>query len=197
MRLAAATLIVALFALAPASASAQGAFGIGARMAMVRGDVDTDTSGERFTGGHIRARLSPRSALEVSLDLRSETNDAETERIREYPLQASLLLFPIRTVFAPYLLGGGGWYSTKVEALADNEPVPGSSVTSREFGWHGGVGAELRLGNHAGVHADYRYTFLKFGDDETETGATESSGLSRLVPSYRGSMWTAGLTLYF
>ena len=191
MRLAA---FVVTLALVPTAALAQ--VGIGGRFSVVKGDVETDTSGARFTGGQIRARVSPRSALEVALDLRTETNEALTHRVREYPIQASLLLYPVKTVFAPYLLGGGGWYSQRIETLVDSKPI--TSVTTREFGWHGGFGAELRLGNHAGAHADYRYTFLKFGDDETDAaGAKESTGFSRFVPSYRGSMWTAGLTIYF
>jgi opacity protein-like surface antigen len=188
-------IIGAVLLLAPASqASAQDqSFGIGARMSMIRGDVDADTSAQRFTGGQIRARVSPRTAIEVALDIHTETNEALTERVRQLPLQASLLLFPVRAPFAPYALGGGGWYSTRVETLLDNETV--ASESSRKFGWHAGFGAELRLGAHAGAHADYRYTFLKFGDDETD-GEGET-GISRFLPSYQGSMWTAGLTFYF
>ena len=183
----------------PVSASAQGqSFGIGGRFSMVRGDVQAETSAERFTGGQIRARLSPRTALELSMDVRTETNEALTQRVRELPIQASLLLFPARTAFAPYVLGGGGWYSHRFETLADNKAV--ASETTRDFGWHGGFGAELKLGEHAGAHADYRYTFLRFGDDVPIPEAprtTGESGVSRFLPSYKGSMWTAGLTIYF
>jgi opacity protein-like surface antigen len=183
----------------PAPAQGQG-FGIGGRMSMVRVDVEADTTSERFLGGHIRGKLSPKTTIEVSLDRRTDTNEEETERIRQYPLQASLLLFPVRTVIAPYILGGGGWYTTRVEILEDNKAV--SSESSRKFGWHGGFGAELRLGRHAAAHADYRYTHLRFGDDDEETaeataGAAGDSVLSGILPSYQGSMWTAGLTIYF
>jgi hypothetical protein len=193
----AAAVIVAL-AMLPTPAQAQGAFGVGGRFSFIRSDVDVDADSQRFMGGQIRAKMSPKTALELSLDVRTDTNEAETVRVRQVPIQASLLLFPVRTTFAPYVLGGGGWYSNRVEELVDDEAV--SSVSTREFGWHGGFGAELRLGNHAGVHADYRYTFLKFGDDEDEDDADEdddSSLLTRFLPSYRGSMWTAGLTIYF
>ena len=54
----------------------------------------------------------------------------------------------------------------KFEVLAGDETV--SSETVRDFGWHAGLGAELKLGRHAGLHADYRYTFLNFGDDDDE-----------------------------
>jgi opacity protein-like surface antigen len=195
-----AALVGVVILVSASSAWAQdGAFGIGGRFAMVRGDVDRDTSAQRFTGGQIRARMSPRTAVEVALDVRTDTNDASTERVRQLPLQASLLLFPVRAPFAPYALGGGGWYTTRVETLAGGETL--ASESSRKFGWHGGFGAELRLGRHAAAHADYRYTFLDFGDEELAPGtsapAQKESGLSRFLPSYKGSMWTAGLTLYF
>lgn len=184
----------------PAAVSAQdkdGGFGIGARMSMIRPDVDTGTDSERFMGGQLRLRTSRRTAIEVSLDRRTETNEAGTERIREVPLQASLLLYPVRSTFSPYLLGGPGWYSHRVEARAGDEVI--DSETTRDFGWHAGFGAEIRLGGHAGLHADYRYTFLDFGDDD-ETDPASASGrstFSSFLPSYKGSMWTAGLTIYF
>jgi opacity protein-like surface antigen len=198
MRLAFLVATLALSASAPALAQGE-SFGLGARMSLIRGDVDADTSAQRFTGGHVRARISPRSALEVALDMRTETNEAHTQRVRDYPVQASLLLFPVRTAFAPYVLGGAGWYNQRVEQLRDDKAV--SSDSTRKFGWHGGFGAELRLGRHAGAHADYRYTFLRFGEDDSSTAGTasaeEGSGFSRFLPSYKGSMWTAGFTLYF
>ena len=183
--------LAALLAM-PGAAAAQGAFGIGGRMTWVRRDVNVEEDSTRFTGGHIRARLSPRTAFELSLDLHTETNALETARVREYPIQASLLLFPVRTVFSPYVLGGAGWYSQKFETLSGEETV--AEETVRDFGWHAGFGAELKLGGHAGVHADYRYTFLDFGngDDEEDEGI-----LGSVLPGYKGSMWTAGLTIYF
>ena len=169
---------------------AQG-FGLGGRMSLVRGDVDADTSAERFFGGLLKIPLSPRSAIEVSLDRRAESNEALTERVVETPLQGTLLLYLVRSRLAPYVLGGVGWYAQKVEQLTAGSVT--ASETSRRFGYHAGLGGELRLGRHAGVHADYRYTFLKFGDDDDE----EESLIGRFKPSYEGSMWTAGLTLYF
>jgi hypothetical protein len=173
----------------PAVAAGQ-SFGLGGRLVMPRSDSQAETGAGRFIGGHIRARVSPRTAVEIGLDLRTTINDALTERLREYPIQASLLLFPVRTVISPYLLGGGGWYSRRTETLVDRNWVVSDST--RKFGWHGGFGAELQLGRHAAVHADYRYTFLRFGDDEEEV-----NGIARFLPSHESSMWTAGLTLYF
>lgn len=168
---------------------AQG-FGLGGRMSMVRGNIEASTSAERFFGGQIRLPLSPRSSLEVSIDRRAETSEALTERVVELPIQGSLMIYPVRTTLSPYLLGGVGWYTTKVEQRAAD--VVTASATSRRFGYHAGIGAELKIGRHVGAHGDYRYTFLNFGGDDDE-----ESLLGRLKPSYEGSMWTAGLTLYF
>ena len=185
-----------------ATAAAQdGALGIGARLAWIRGDAHADTSAVRFTGGQIRLHMSKRTAVELSLDIKTVTSTDLAVRTRDFPVQASLLLYPLKSALSPYLLGGGGWYTHRVEQMADKAVV--SSVTAREFGWHAGFGAQLRLGRHAGMHADYRYTFLDFGSDNATTAASlvpRSSLLpspSKLLPSYRGSMWTAGLTVYF
>jgi hypothetical protein len=183
----------------PAAAHAQ-ALGIGARFAMIRGDVDADESAERFTGGHLRLGVSRRMSVELSLDMKTRTNEAETERIRNLPFQASLLLYPARGSLSPFLLGGIGWYSTRVEQLDGDDVI--TSVTTRKRGYHAGFGAELRMGRHAGLHGDYRYTFLNFNDDdedddEDDDGFLGSISPSRLLPGYEGSMWTVGLTIYF
>ncbi|HXW06590.1 MAG TPA: outer membrane beta-barrel protein [Vicinamibacterales bacterium] len=195
---------VLLWLVAGCAAPAYAQFGVGGRIAMIRADVDAEEDSQRFTGGHIRARMSPKTAFEVSLDIHSETDPSETTRVRDYPIQASLLLYPVGTTFAPYLLGGAGWYTRRVQALDSDEEVI-DSVQTRDFGWHAGFGAELKLGRHAGIHADYRYTFLDWSDDdEDEDGAgmaaanrTSMPLVGGLLPSYKGSMWTVGLTFYF
>ena len=196
---------VAVFAIVPALPCRAQGIGIGGRFSMVRGDVDA-TSAERFTGGQIRAWLSKRTAVELSLDRRTQNNEALTERVRDYPLQASVLLAPVRSTFSPYMLAGMGWYTHRVEQTAGKEVL--DSTTTRRVGSHAGFGAEMRLGRRAALHADYRYTFLRFGSadpikSDTIAGAIAQSHLSgsssgaRFLPSYEGSMWTAGLTIYF
>jgi opacity protein-like surface antigen len=94
---------------------------------------------------------------------------------------------------APYLLGGPGWYRRKVEVLDGPRNL---DVSTTEFGWHGGIGLEVLASRHFGIHGDYRYTFLDFGDDDDGTG--EGGGLiGGLLPGHRGSMWTLGATFYF
>jgi opacity protein-like surface antigen len=177
--------------LGAAPCAAQG-IGLGARMSMVRGDVQADptVAAQRFLGGQLRARLSPKTSLEVSLERRTDSPDLAT-RVREYPLQGSLLFFPVHSTFSPYLLGGVGWYTHVVESLSAGQVV--ASASSRSMGYHAGFGAELKVGGHAGVHADYRYTQVHFGDPT----AIDAGLLGRFKPSYDGSMWTAGITFYF
>jgi hypothetical protein len=144
-------------------------------------------------GGQIKAWMSTRLGGELSLDRRIKENEANTERVRDYRLQASLLLALARSSFTPYVLGGFGWYTRAVDTIVADEVA--LTVRTRRTGSHAGIGAELRAGRHAALHGDYRYTFLHFGDDPA-TPATTSGG-SRFLPSYEGSMWTAGLTIYF
>ena len=183
---------ILLLLLACSASPAYAQFGIGGRIAMVRFDRELDDTSERFNGGHIRALLSPRTGIEVSLDLRSETNEAETLRVRQYPVQASFLVYPARGAVAPYLLGGAGWYTNRIDTLDGDETV--STESSRDFAWHGGFGLELRFGRHFATHGDYRFTNLNFGDDDDDD--EDDDGFS-LLPSYQGSMWTVGLTVYF
>lgn len=193
----------ALVLLSAAPAAAQG-IGLGARMSMVRGDVQADpaASAQRFTGGQIRARVSPKTSIEISIDRRTEASADLTQRVRDYPLQGSLLLFPIHSTFSPYVLGGVGWYTHVVDTMATGKVLESSST--QKMGYHGGFGAEMKMGRHAGVHADYRYTMVHFGDGTgaagspaTGTNAGTTGLASRFRPSYDGSMWTAGVTFYF
>jgi hypothetical protein len=187
----------AVWLLTPAQADAQ--VGIGGRFATIRGDVDAGTDSVRFKGGQLRAGLSRRLSVELSLDVKTTTSEDETVRVRDLPFQASLLLFPTRGTIAPYLLGGVGWYSKRVEAL-DLDGAVSETVTTRTRGFHAGFGAELRLGKHAGLHGDYRYTNLNFNNDQADKGSVVGGILnpvSRFLPSYEGSMWTVGFTVYF
>jgi opacity protein-like surface antigen len=179
---------LACWALA-APASAQG-LGVGGRLAWVKPDADATTDSLRFTGLHLRL-LGQRAGAELSMDRRTETFDALEQTVTDTPIQASLLLRLGPRSFAPYLLGGPGWYRRSVR------PIDGASdeaVRTTEFGWHAGAGLEARAGRRFGIHADYRYTFLDFGEDDDE----EDDGLiGRLLPGHRGSMWTLGATIYF
>jgi hypothetical protein len=170
-------------------ASAQG-FGIGPRIAWVTPDTDAevDVDSVRYFGGQIRL-LSSRFGLEVSLDRHSESFELLNEKVTETPIQTSLLLRLGGSRVTPFLLGGPGWYKRKVEPLEGS----GDGISTTDFGWHAGVGLEVLASEHFGIHGDYRYTFLDFGDDDDE----DEGFIGGLLPGHRGSMWTLGFSVYF
>jgi hypothetical protein len=172
-----------------APAFAQG-FGIGPRIAWVIPDSEAgvDVDSVRYFGGQIRM-LSSRVGFELSLDRHSESFELLNEKVTETPIQASLLLRLGGGRLSPFLLGGPGWYKRTVEPLDSG----GDGVSTTEFGWHAGIGLEVLASRHFGIHGDYRYTFLDFGDDDEE----DEGFIGGLLPGHRGSMWTLGFSVYF
>jgi len=74
-----------------------GAFGIGPRVTFQRADEAVpDSSALRIFGGQVKVRLTPSTAIEVSADYESSLNESLTQRAKTMPIQASLLMFPIR-----------------------------------------------------------------------------------------------------
>ncbi|MEX2272312.1 MAG: outer membrane beta-barrel protein [Vicinamibacterales bacterium] len=201
-RLVAACAVGSASLLIPVAASAQ-AISIGPRMSFVKPDPALGTVSDRYTGGALRLKLSPRTSIELAMDWRSTTSDDATVRVSDYPFQGSLMVYPLRAAISPYVLGGIGWYSQRMEALSGAEVL--SQQTVRRRGYHGGLGGDLKLGKRASLFADYRYTFLRFGDDAADgehgAGAFALPGagslLGNLRMSHEGSMWTGGLVVNF
>lgn len=200
----AAAAVLAVIALTPAAAGAQ-TFSIGPRVSLVQPDPAVDVASDRYAGGALRMKLSPRTAIELAMDWRSTTSDDATVRVRDYPVQASLLVFPVRAALSPYLVGGAGWYSQNMQALEDGAVI--AEQTVRRLGYHGGFGAEIRMGRRAALFADYRYTFIRFrGQADEDTGEEGAGGFGipgfgSLVDTFKlsheGSMWTGGVTINF
>lgn len=198
------TMVIGSVLLVPAEGRAQGEFGAGPRFSFV-GSSDAkhvDTPRTRLSGGMIRFRTTERTALEIAFDYRSQMNDDLTERVKDMPIQGSLLMYLVRSAVSPYVLGGMGWYSQKVEHLANN--AVRDSTTTRKIGYHAGVGAQVQVHQRAAIHLDYRYTFIHFGDQPagtTEPGAIPIPGLvslqEKLKLSHEASMWTTGVTFFF
>ena len=194
-----AVLAVVLFlaaALVPASAAAQSSFGLGPRFSVVKGDDPASPASNRLVGGTVRIRTSKHLALEGTLDYRSEFSEDRTSRFRETPMQASLLLFPVRAVFSPYLLGGLGVYNTATDTLGPAGEVL-STTRERKSGWHMGAGAEVFLARRAALFVDYRWRFVRFGEPEAGSEPIDLPGLDGLELSHRGSMWASGMAFYF
>jgi Outer membrane protein beta-barrel domain len=182
-------------------ASAQ-SVGIGPRFSFVRGELTPNAPPTRFVGGTLRMVASKHTVFEAAMDYRAFYNDAGTQRTRETPIQGSILLFPVRSVFSPYVGGGLGIYSQLHDELGAAGTVI-STTTERKIGWHLGAGLELKVAKHASLFADYRFRFVKFGEAEPGSSAITIPG-SSLVPalsdvhlSHQGSMWTSGMAFYF
>jgi hypothetical protein len=190
-RYAASFFVAAVVLVVAAPAAAQG-FGIGGRMAWIKNDSALDVDSERFFGGQIRLS-GARIGLEVSLDRHTTSFEVLDQKVTETPIQVSVLLNLASGSFRPYLLGGPGWYYRSVSPIDDSDGI--LEVSTHEFGWHGGIGAEIRAGRMFGIHGDYRYTFLDFNDDDDE----EIGGgiLGSILPGHKGSTITLGATVYF
>ena len=188
-------------ALLPAAASGQ-SIGIGPRVSFVRGELTSDAPAVRFLGGTLRAVTGKHTVFEVSMDYRAVYNDDRTERTREAPIQGSMLLFPVRSAFAPYVGGGIGIYSQLHDELGAAGKVIATTV-ERKIGWHLGAGLELKVARHASLFADYRFRFVKFGTPEPGStdipipGSSLIPGLGNVHLSHQGSMWTSGVAFYF
>jgi hypothetical protein len=195
--IAAAALCLIATVAAPPVALAQ-SFGIGPRISFVHTTGDDNEDSQRFSGGVFHLG-GGRSALEVAMDYRSALTGDLTERITNIPIQVSWLVYPVRSSFSPYLLFGVGWYSQNVKRFSSvGATTPIEENTTRRRGYHGGLGGELRVHRRVGLHGDYRYTFLRFGDED------RPGSVPRLIPfaeslkiRNEGSMFTWGATFYF
>ncbi len=178
-------------------AFAQG-FGIGPRMSVVRGDVPSGTPSTRFFGGTMRLSSSKHVVFEVAVDFRTQLSDDGMTRLRERPLQGSLLLFPARSAFSPYLLAGYGLYQQTTDTLGGPAGTVSSSIAERKTGAHVGFGAEVFLSRHTAFFLDYRYRFVKFGTPDAGADPINIPLVGDKVQlSHTGSMITSGMAFYF
>ena len=200
-RLAVSVLVVAALTGVASPGFAQ-AVGIGPRLSFVNSELAVGAPSTRFMGGTLRMQTSRHVVFEAAMDYRSQTTLDRKARLRERPLQGSLLLFPVRRTFAPYVLGGFGVYSQTMDAL-DLMGKVAESTTTRRTGAHLGGGVELFMSRHASLYVDYRYRFVKFGAAESDSdpinvpGSSFIPGLSGIKISHKGSMWASGMAFYF
>lgn len=180
-----------LICLLPASAAAQ--VGLGPRLTFVRGDFVSGTPDTSLLGGTIRTMASAHSGFEFSLDYRSQLSTDGTQRVREEPFQASLLIYPTRRRLSPYVLGGYGIYTELTDALGPTGLVQ-ATVTTRRGGWHLGLGVEFFMTRHASLYLDYRFRFVQFG---SSNGSSQPIALPGVHLTHQGSMWASGMAFYF
>ena len=183
--------VAAVFA-APAAAQS---VGIGPRMSFVRGHVPSGTPSTSLFGGSLRF-VQKHTAIELSMDMKTVYNADRTLRTRETPIQMSLLIYPVRAVVAPYLLGGFGIYRQTLDSVDPaGEVIAG--VRTQKTGIHLGGGIELLFSRHIGIYGDYRYRFVQFGTPDPDSEPIDIPGVSSVRLSHKGSMWTGGISFYF
>ncbi|KAA0256413.1 porin family protein [Acidobacteria bacterium ACD] len=187
-KLAPLALLLALLAFAPAALA--GGDGFSLDLGIHGGLVGvTDGDGQRFLGGaQVRVHLLWLIAAEGRASYYTDTVDVTTAQsidIKNVPLQASLMIYPIKLPkFGVYVLGGGTYSSVRLEAEG---PVQGT-VTEKKWSAHAGAGVDVKLSGRVTLNGDVRFVFLDVQDAE---------GLgSALLENYQGDYWagTIGVT---
>ncbi|PLX31971.1 MAG: hypothetical protein C0600_04205 [Ignavibacteria bacterium] len=179
-------------------------FGVGPRLGWYSSNDAEE--GAWFYGLQGRARLGSNVGFELTLEYRdAELFNAGTldltrlkADVMYVPITASFMVFiPIGSWFAPYGVGGVGWYYT----IKDYELLGLGSAEIRqilqddnnfEMGYHFGLGLEIQLSQNIAIHGDFRYLFLG-----TEINSiTDFTTLDTDTKNSDGIMFSGGLMLY-
>ena len=158
-------LLLVLFLVPLTGYSDSGKFGLGARGGLYK---STDADGSKLYGGiQARWKLSPSLSFEGAFEYRPTESYPNNRKITSYPLLASALfhLMP-GAKFSPYLLGGLGWYYSKIEDST-------GSNTTYTPGLHLGGGLDIPLNPDISFNADIRYYFLNYGDQKVSDLKTD------------------------
>ncbi len=147
----------------------------------VRGGLYKSTDAESmilYGGAQVRWKLFPAMSVEGTIDYRPAESYPGNRKITSYPFLVSALFYLMPGAnFSPYLLGGLGWYYSKIE---DNS----GSSTGYTPGFHVGAGLDIPLNPNLVFNADFRYFFLNYGDQKVDDLKTD------------GYIISAGLTFY-
>jgi opacity protein-like surface antigen len=133
-----------------------GNFSLGAIAGYVRvRDADEGT----WHGGIVaRYQMGPMMAVEGSISFHQEEFADGDIKVTSYPVQVSLLLYPLPGQgFRPYGLAGATWSYTRFDYSSS---LGGGDETDKQFAFHLGAGAEISLGARFTIFADYRWLFL-------------------------------------
>jgi len=118
-------------------------------------------------GGHLRYR-GYRWGTELAVDVMgSEFAEGQITRV-SFPIQASALLYLVpEGMFNLYLIGGMRVVPSIVKW---DYPSLQDEQNFTEFGFHGGLGADLNIGRHFAITADLRF-FGVFRANDKPAGA--------------------------
>jgi opacity protein-like surface antigen len=142
-----------------------------------------DGDGQWFGGAQVRIHPIRFLAVEGSVDYRR--NDFGDTRVHSYPVQGSLMIYPLGLKrISPFILGGGGWYYSTVTG-------PGNfDDTQHRFGGHVGGGLQVFISKHFSADASYRHIWL-------EKIQSKNVSLDDKKFDDTGHMITVGLNFHF
>jgi len=126
--------------------------------------------GTWFGGVQARLHFARIIAAEAAITFHSNHYENGDVVVTQYPLQLTAFLYiipdgPIR----PYILGGVGWYYTRID-YRDSFALVNKDRTEHIFGEHLGAGAELMLVSRVSLDMDVRYIFLNATNDKVIHG---------------------------
>lgn len=137
-----------------------GSFGLGFRGGWYKAQDAND--GTVYGGLQARLKLFPALAIEGLVDYHPEQSFPGNRKVTSYPVLVSALFYLIPGAqVSPYLLGGAGWYYSKVE---DSQ----GSAWTNDFGAHVGGGVDIPLSSKIVLNADLRYYFLNLSDQKVK-----------------------------
>ena len=153
-------IVLTLFLIPLTGYADSGKFGLGVRGGLYKSN-DADNM-ILYGGAQVRWKLFPAMSLEGTLDYRPSESYPNNRKITSYPLLVSALFyFMPGASFSPYVLGGVGWYYSKIEDSS-------GSSTAYTPGFHLGAGLDIPLNPNIVFNADLRYFFLNYGDQKVK-----------------------------
>jgi len=161
------TLFVLFLLVIPVLAQGITLVGIGPRAGYHK-SADAE-EGSLMFGGALRLKLGA-LAVEGAIDYRSEEYENGAVKVKQWPVSASVLFYPLPIVYG---LAGAGWYNTTYEF---SDQVPGNGAledrTEQEMGYHIGAGIELPIIKPT-IAFGIRYVFLDYelGDEFKDVDA--------------------------
>jgi opacity protein-like surface antigen len=117
-------------------------------------------------------------SIERPVDYRATESYPNDRKITSYPFLVSALFYPMPGAnFSLYILGGLGWYISKIEDSA-------GSSTAYTPGFQVGAGLDIPLNPNLVLNADLRYFLLNYGDQKVNDLKTNGFIISAGVTFY-------------
>jgi len=130
-------------------------FSLGASAGYLR--VKDSDHGTWFGGIQARLRFGALAA-EASIQAHQTKHEGGDVVVTQYPVQLTAFLYFLNGPIRPYILGGVGWYYTRIDYKGALSGIPND--TQNIFGEHLGAGAEFFLSPKISINGDVRYIFL-------------------------------------